>query len=102
MEQTLDLYAQPYDSDEPVVNMDETTKPLTQEVIAPISPAPGTPYRYDTLYKRNGVAVLFRFFEALRGWRQVNRTEGKIRIDWAWQIQELLDVHYPTPRKSIW
>lgn len=99
MEQILDLYARPYDPDEPVVNMDETTKQLTQEVIEPIPPVPGTPYRYDTLYKRNGVAVLFMFFEALRGWRQVNVTEGKTRIDWAWQIKELLDVHYPNAKK---
>lgn len=79
--------------------MDETTKQLTQEVIEPIPPAPGRPYRYDTLYKRNGVAVIFIFFEALRGWRQVNVTEGKTRIDWAWQIKELLDVHYPHAKK---
>jgi len=99
MEQTLDLYARSYDPNEPVVNMDETTKQLTQEIIEPLSPAPGTPYRYDTLYKRNGVAVLFMFFEALRGWRQVNVTEGKTRIDWAWQVKELLDDHYPNAKK---
>jgi len=99
MEQVLDLYSWPYDPNEPVVNMDETTKQLTQEVIEPIAMTPGTPNRFDTLYKRNGVAVLFMFFEALRGWRQVNVMEGKTRIDWAWQIRELLDVHYPNVKK---
>jgi len=99
MEQVLDLYARPYDPDEPIVNMDETTKQLTQEVIEPLPPLPGEATRYDTLYKRNGVAVLFLFFEALRGWRQVNVAEGKTRKDWAWQVKELLDVHYPQAKK---
>lgn len=99
MEQTLDLYAQPYNPEEPVVNMDETTKQLTQEVIEPLPLHPGEPYRYDTLYKRNGVAVLFLFFEALRGWRQIKVTEGKTQQDWAWQIKDLLDVQYPQAKK---
>jgi len=99
MEQVLDLYAKPWNPDEPVVNMDETTKQLTEEVIEPLSPLPGEPQRFDTLYKRNGVAVLFMFFEALRGWRRVNVTESKTRKDWAWQIKELLDVHYPKAKK---
>ena len=99
MEEVLDVYERPWDPEEPVVNMDETTKPLTQEVIAPLPPVPGQPERYDTLYKRNGVAVLFMFFEALRGWRQVNVAESKTAVDWAWQIKELLDVHYPHARK---
>ena len=99
MEQVLELYKWPYNSDQPVVNMDETTKQLTEEVIEPIPAKPGQPERYDTLYKRNGVATLFIFFEALVGWRKVNVTEGKTRVDWAWQIKELLDVHYPDAKK---
>lgn len=34
MEEVLELYKRPYNEDEPVVNMDETTKQLTKEVIA--------------------------------------------------------------------
>ena len=99
MEHVLDEYAQPYDPEEPRICMDETTKQLTKEVIEPLPPTPGTLRRYDTLYKRNGVAVLFMFFEPLRGWRQVNVAESKTRLDWAQQVKELLDVQYPTARK---
>jgi hypothetical protein len=35
MEHVLDIYAWPYVADEPVVNMDETTKQLTEELIEP-------------------------------------------------------------------
>jgi len=99
MEHVLDEYAQPYDPGEPRVCMDETTKQLTREAIDPLTPKPGQPERFDTLYRRNGVATLFIFFEPLRAWRQVNVTEGKTRVDWAWQVKELLDVHYPEAKK---
>jgi transposase len=99
MENTLEVHTRPYDPDKPVVNMDESTKQLTQEVIEPLPAQPGQPQRYDTLYRRNGVATLFMFFEPLAGWRHVSVTEGKTRVDWAWQIKELLDVHYPKAKK---
>jgi len=99
MEHVLDEYARPYDPSEPRVCMDETTKQLTGEVIDPLPPKPGQSERFDTLYRRNGVATLFIFFEPLGGWRQVNVTESKTRIDWAWQVKELLDVHYPEAKK---
>jgi len=99
MEHVLDLHARPYEPVEPVVNMDETTKQLTADMIEPLPPEPGRPLRYDTLYRRNGVATLFMFFEPLAGWRHVHVTEGKTRVDWAWQIRELLEVHYPQARK---
>jgi len=99
MEHVLDVYTRPHNAEEPVVCMDETTKQLTQEVIEPLSAEPGQSRRFDTLYKRNGVAVLFMFFEPLGGWRQVNVTEGKTRLDWAHQIKTLLNAHYPTAKR---
>ena len=99
MEEVLEVYQRPYHANEPVVCMDETTKQLTREVIEPLSLLPGVPARYDTLYQRNGVATLFMFFEPLRGWRQVNVSEGKTRLDWAQQIAQLLEEHYPAAQK---
>lgn len=99
MEHVLDVYTWPYDLSEPVVNMDETTKQLTAEVIAPLPLKPGAIERFDTLYRRNGVATLFIFFEPLAGWRAVNIAEGKTRVDWALQIEELLEVRYRDARK---
>lgn len=99
MENTLELYHQPYDPDEPKVCMDETTKQLTQEVIEPLPPEPGQPERFDTLYQRNGVATIFMMFEPLAGWRRVAVTEGKTRLDWAGQVRRLLDEDYPQAAK---
>ncbi len=35
------------------------------------------------------------FTEPLAGWRHVGVTDRRTRTDWAEQIRELLDVHYP-------
>ena len=99
MESVLELYHKPYNEQEPVVCMDETTKQLTGEVIEPIPPQPGQVERYDTLYKRNGVATIFLFFQPLSGWRQIRIMESKTRQDWAYQIKELLDIHYSSARR---
>ena len=99
MEELWDLSCRPYDPAEPVVAVDETTKQLTQEVREPLPLQPGQPERYDRHYKRNGVATVFIFFEPLAGWRHINVTEGKTRVDWAWQLRELLEVHYPQAKK---
>ena len=99
MEGVLELYHRPYDRSEPVVCMDETTKQLTAEVIDPLPAAPGRAERFDTLYRRNGVATVFMHFEPLRGWRKVSVTEGKTRVDWAHQIRSLLHGPYRRARK---
>ena len=99
MESVLELYHKPYDREQPVVCMDETTKQLTSEVREPLPASAGQPERFDTHYRRNGVATVFMHFEPLRGWRKTNVTEGKRRVDWAHQIRSLLDEHYPRARK---
>jgi hypothetical protein len=99
MEDILDLYCQPYDPDYPVVCMDETSKQLVAETRVPIPPTPGQPLRFDHEYERRGTANVFLFTEPLAGWRQVNVTEQRTRRDWAYQIRELLDVHYPQAKK---
>jgi len=99
MEEVLDVHKRPYNAKEPVVNMDETTKQLTEEIFEPLPIRPGQPQRYDTVYRRAGVATVFMFFEPLAGWRHVEITERKTRCDWAHQIKELLQVHYPRAEK---
>jgi hypothetical protein len=54
MENVLDLYEEPYDPLRPIVGFDESPKQLIEEVRQPISPAPGSPARYDTEYERQG------------------------------------------------
>jgi hypothetical protein len=95
MENVLVVYQRPYDPQRPVVCMDETSKQLVSETCTPIPAAPRKPQRFDYEYERNGTANIFMLCEPLRGWRRVNVTSRRTRIDWAQQIKELVDVHYP-------
>lgn len=95
MEDVLEVYHRPYDPACPVVCMDESSKQQIQEVRQPIPAAPGQPERYDTEYERNGVSNLFLFFEPLRGWRHLEVTDRRTAVDWAHQVRQLVDVHYP-------
>ena len=93
------VYKRDFKPNEPLVCMDETSKQLTKETRCPIPAAPGRPARYDYEYERNGVCNLFMFFEPLAGKRHVSVTERRTKADWASQIKELVDVHYPTAQK---
>jgi len=95
MENVLEVYHRPYDPEFPVVCMDETSKQLVGEVAVPLDVLPGQPACFDYEYVRNGTANLFMFTEPLGGWRHVAVTEQRTAIDWALQVRELLDVHYP-------
>jgi len=95
MEDVLDLYAEPYDAQRPQVCCDESPVQLISEVRQPLLPRPGQPARYDYEYRREGTANLFLFVQPLRGWRQVNVTARRTASDFALQMQELVDVHFP-------
>lgn len=101
MEDVLELYKRPYNPQEPLICMDEISKQLVQEIRRPILVKPGRPARFDFEYQRNGVCNLFLFYEPLGGKRYVSVTERRTKIDWAYQIRELLEVHYPAVRKVI-
>lgn len=75
--------------------MDESSKQHIKEVRQPISIEQGSPERYDFEYERNGVSNMFIFFEPLAGWRHLEITNQRTAIDWAHQIRNLVDVHYP-------
>lgn len=95
MEDVLDLYCLAYDPLWPVVCMDETSKQLVAETRVPIPAVSGRPACYDFEYERCGTANVFLFTEPLRGWREVTVTARRTRLDWAYQVRELLDVQYP-------
>ena len=99
MEDILTVYKRAFNPDEPLVCMDETNKQLTAETRRPIPAAPGRPECYDYEYERNGVCNLFMFFEPLAGKRHVSITDRRTKVDWAIQIKQLLDVHYPNAQK---
>tara|TARA_B100002003_G_C14076495_1_gene517874 strand:- start:79 stop:702 length:624 start_codon:yes stop_codon:yes gene_type:complete len=96
MEDVLDLYAEPYDPQRPVVCFDETSKQLAAEKRSPIPPKPGRRERFDYEYKRNGTRNLFMLCEPLEGWRHVEVTERRTMEDFAQQMRWLVDEAYPT------
>ncbi len=95
MEDVIDVYTRPYDPLYPVVCFDESNKQLVGEIIEPLPMEPGQPQRYDYQYERHGVCNLFMFSEPLAGWRHVEVTNRRTKIDYAQQMKYLVDVRYP-------
>jgi hypothetical protein len=95
MEDILDLYCLPYDPNIPLVCMDEQPRQLIKETRRALPAMPGRPRRVDYEYERNGTANIFLFVEPLVGWRHVNVREHRTGVDWAHEVQKLLEVHYP-------
>ena len=95
MEAVLDLYAMPYDPARPKVNFDESNKQLIEEVRTPSLTQPGKPARYDYEYRRHGTRNLFIFVEPQAGWRHVEVTAHRTKLDFAQQMKWLVDECYP-------
>lgn len=95
MEDVLDLYAEPYDREHPVVCFDETSTQLLGEKRQPIPAKPGRTRREDYEYERNGTRNLFLACEPKRGWRHIDITERRTKQDFAQQMRWLVDVAYP-------
>jgi hypothetical protein len=95
MEDVLDLYAEPYDLQYPVVCFDESPYQLISEVRQPVPVAPGQPVRYDYEYRREGTCNLFMFVQPLGGWRHVKVTDRRTAQDFAQCMKDLVDSHFP-------
>ena len=100
MEDVLEVYQRPYDSQRPVICFDEQSKQLTKETRLSIPARPGQPARVDYEYERNGTANLFMVFEPLAGQRWVKVTDRRTKRDFAEVIRELVDSH-PTADKIV-
>ena len=99
MEDVLEVYHLPPDENCPLVCMDEQPVQLLKETRVPLPAEPGRPAIYDYEYERNGTANIFMFVAPLIGWRCVNVTERRTKQDWATQIREMVDVHFPDADK---
>ncbi len=94
MENVLEVYTRPYDPRRPVVCLDEKSKQLVGEICKPMAARPGKVECCDYEYVRNGTVNMFMMVEPLRGWRNVNVTTRRTKVDFAMQVKELADVHY--------
>ena len=95
MEYVLDLYAEPFDPQRPVVCFDETSTQLLADARPPLPAEPGQPRREDYEYRREGTRNLFMACEPLAGWRHVAVTQRRTTEGFAHQMRWLVDEAYP-------
>ena len=101
MEDVLEVYHRPYKDNEVLVCLDETSKQLVRETRPPRPPRPGAVMAYDHEYERNGVSNLFMLFAPLEGWRRVEVTDSRTKVDWAHQVKQLVDEDYPDKDRIV-
>lgn len=99
MEDVLELYAEPYQAERPVVCLDERPCVLHEHTRPPLPVQPGHAARYDYEYQRNGTCNLFMLFQPGAGWRQAQVTAQRTKADFAQCLRELVDVHFPHAEK---
>ena len=101
MEDVLEVYQRSYDQDEVLVCLDETSKQQVKETRQPRPARPGAAGCYDYEYQRNGVSNLFMLFAPLEGWRRVEVTDRRTKVDWAWVVRKLVDEDYPDKDRIV-
>lgn len=101
MEDVLETYSKPYDSECPVLCMDEQPVQLLKETRPPIPATAQHGKRVDYEYERAGTANIFMFTEPLAGWREVAVRETKTKYDWATEIARLLEGRYAACERVI-
>ncbi len=92
MENVLDTYSQPYD-EQPVQ--------LLKETRAPIAATKRHARRVDYEYERAGTASIFMSAEPLCGWRQATARPRRTKVDWAFEMNRLLETRYAKAEKVI-
>lgn len=100
MEDVLDVYHRPYDARFPVICLDECSKELHDTPRGSLPLQPGAVTCQDYEYERQGVCNLFLAIEPLRGWRHVQVTARRTKLDLAEELRLLLE-YYPAAEKMV-
>ena len=95
----LALYARPFRSQEPVVCIDEKSKQLLRDIRSPLPMQPGASARQDYEYARAGTCNLFVAVEPKGGWRTVEVTDHRAKIDFVAFVKYLLEHVYTKARR---
>ena len=113
MEDVLGIYKRAYDPKIPVICMDEKPVQLLDEIRERVSAKPlriapdtaleiqGTVEKIDSEYVRCGTASIFMFTEPLGGWRHTVAFKTRKKEDFAVQMREVSEKHYPDVDKII-
>ena len=94
MEDVLEVYHHQYGDNEVLVCLDENSKQQVKKTRQRCPVRPGAAGVYDYEYERNGVSNLFMLFAPLEGWRRVEVTDRRTRVDWARVVRQLVDEDY--------
>ena len=81
--------------------MDEKPLQLLGHAREPIPAAPGRDRKEDSEYIRHGTCSIFIWAEPLAGSRRVVARQRRTRIDWAHEVEHLLNVDYPDAEKVV-
>lgn len=101
MEDVLEVYQRPYDTQRPQVCLDEARKELHSTPRGTLPHEPGRPARQDYEYERHGTASLFLWVEPLTGRRKVRVTARQTGFDLAEQLRLLGDEDYPEAEQVV-
>lgn len=99
MEDVLEEYEKPYDSEYPLICMDEKPKEIHGQARDPLPAKPGKDKIEDSEYVRNGHACVFVFTNPNTGWIEAHVSERRTKKDWAREIKWLVDEAYPEAKK---
>ncbi len=94
MYRLLDLYEEQYDSDRPVVCLDEKSKQLIEDARKPIALKAGSAAKHDYEYRRNGTRNIFVAVEPKGGKRTVTVTATRKKQDFASFVRDLAENGY--------
>jgi len=97
----LEVYERDYNSQFPVVCLDEKSKQLTKDIRTPIPCKPSVSERCDYEYKRNGTANLFIAIEPKGKKRVVRVTKRRTKRDYASFIKYLVTKTYKDAKKVV-
>ncbi len=102
MEDVLEVYHRPHDSECPVVCVDRGIKATDQRnACADQGGSQDRTARHDYEYERNGTANLFMMFAPLEGWRHVAITDRHTAVDFAHILKDLSDTHFPAAKRIV-
>jgi hypothetical protein len=101
MEDVLDVYRRPPDSDRPAVCLDETTKQLIKVTRVPIPAKPGATGQNLLRIRAERTADIFMLFAPLEGWRHVEVTDRHAAIDYAHLLRDLSDQWFADAAKIV-
>lgn len=101
MEDVLDTYALPYDSQKPLICLDEKPYVLHGDVSEPLPTRRMNPKKIDYEYTRNGYCAIIGLIEPLTGKQYVDVRERRTSRDFAEVIKWIVDVLYPSADKII-